>query len=99
MREVSFWKTIPNGKIPLSSRVSMAIHWFAVGSSYDIAVNHGLYYQKIMKSVWIVVDLVNLCETIKNYFPSIHTEQEKVAEILDSNICIHIFGEHFSQNY
>ena len=50
-----------NGKILLSSRLSMAIQWFAGGSSYDIALNHDVNYQEMMKSVWTVVDLVNLC--------------------------------------
>ena len=70
---------VPNRKILLSARVSMAIHQFAVGSSYDIAFNHGVQYQEIMKSVWMIFDLLNLCEKIKIQFPSTHTEKEKVA--------------------
>ena len=49
--EMKLPRAIPNGKIQLFARVSMAIRWFSVGSSYDIAVNHGAYYQEIMKSV------------------------------------------------
>ena len=77
--EIKKSSAIPNGKILLSAKLSMALRWFAGGSSYDIALYHGVHYQETMKSVWTIVDLVNLCEKIKIQFPSTHTEQEKVA--------------------
>ena len=43
----------------------MVLRWFAGGSSYRISLNHGVHYQEIMKSAWIVVDLVNLCKELK----------------------------------
>lgn len=67
----------PNRKNLLSAKVSMTIHWFALGSSYDITLNHDVQYQKIMKSVWMIVDLLNLCEKIKIQFPSTHTERKR----------------------
>ena len=66
----------------------MALAWFAGGSSYDISLNHCVHYQEIMKSVWIVVDLVNLCEELKIHFPSTSKytlEQKKVANGLKKN--------------
>ena len=33
-----------------------------------------------MKSVWIIVDLVNLCDSIKIKFPCTHSEQNTVAQ-------------------
>ena len=77
--EIKKSSAIPNGKILLSAKLSMALRWFAGGSSFDIALYHGVHYQETMKSVWTIVDLVNLCEKIKIQFPSTHTEQEKVT--------------------
>ena len=63
----------------------MALRWFAGCSSYDISLNHGVHYQEKMKSVWFVVDLVNLCEELKNHFPSgyryrTHSTHTKISE-------------------
>ena len=49
----------------------MVLRWFAGGSSYDISLNHGVHYQEIMKGLWIVVDLVILCEELKSSLVSI----------------------------
>ena len=50
--EIKKSSAIPNGKILLSAKLSMALRWFAGGSSYDIALYHGVHYQETMKSVW-----------------------------------------------
>ena len=70
--ELKLFRMVPNGIISLSARLSMALRWFAGGCSYDISLNHGVHYQEVMKSVWIVVDLVNLCEELKIHFSSTH---------------------------
>ena len=79
------YSTVTNGIILLSARLSMALAWFAGGSSYDISLNHCVHYQEIMKSVWIVVDLVNLCEELKIHFPSTYSEQEKIGNGFKKN--------------
>ena len=96
MSDKSFWKllvlikenynpgiklnNIQNGEIKLCARLSMPIRWFAGGDQYDISQNHGVSTNEVMKSVWIIVDLVNMCEQIKIKFPSTHADQEKVAD-------------------
>ena len=35
--EIKLFRTVPNGIISLSARLSMALRWFAGGSSYDIS--------------------------------------------------------------
>ena len=64
----------------MSIRLSMAIRWFAGGSQYDICQIHGVCYHEVMNSVWIIVDLVNLCDSIKIKFPCTHSEQNTVAQ-------------------
>ena len=71
---------IQNGEIRLCARLSMAIRWFVGGDRYDISQNHGVSTNEVMKSVWTIVDLVKMCEQIKINFPSIHADQEKVAD-------------------
>ena len=63
--EIKWYRTVTNGIISLSVRLSMVLRWFAGGSSYRSSLNHDVQYQEIMKSAWIVVDLVNLCKELK----------------------------------
>ena len=70
----------PNGNILNSSRLSMALRWFAGGDKSDIAPYHGVGFDEVMKSVWHVVDAVNQCEKLKIKFPDTHVEQKKIAK-------------------
>ena len=47
----------------------MALHWMAGGDKMDIAPNHGVGFDEVMKSVWAVVDAVNSCDDLKMKFP------------------------------
>ena len=49
----------PNGDIASTSRLSMAIRWFAGGDPADIFQVHGVHYLEVYKSVWLVVDTFN----------------------------------------
>jgi DDE superfamily endonuclease len=69
----------PNGDIPFSSRLSMAIRYFAGGEPIDILQVHGVGYQQVYISVWIVVDAINQCDSIKIGFPTDHSEQLRIA--------------------
>jgi hypothetical protein len=50
-----------NGIIPSTLRLSIALRYFAGGSSYDICLAHGVSHSEVFKSVWLVVDAVNQC--------------------------------------
>ncbi|CAB9521960.1 unknown protein [Seminavis robusta] len=69
-----------NGLIPLPSRVSAALRYFAGGAAYDIAVVHGMGHTDVYRSVWKVVDAVNKCPKLDFSYPSDHNEQQKIAD-------------------
>ena len=69
----------PNGDVPFSSRLSMSIRWFAGGEPIDILQVHGVGYQQVYISVWIVVDAINKCDSIQIVFPTDHSEQLRIA--------------------
>ena len=76
----------PQRRKKVNSRLSMAICWFVGRSQFDICQIHGVSYHEVMNSVWIVVDLINLCDSIKIKFPCTHTEQNTVAQGLKKKI-------------
>ena len=59
----------PNGHILKSSRLSMALRWFAGGDKMDIAPHHGVGFDEVMRSVWEVVEAVNSCDELQMKFP------------------------------
>lgn len=70
----------PNGDIPFSTRLSIALRWFAGGEPIDILQVHGVSYQQVYISVWNVVDAINECESIQIAFPTEHSRQIEIAE-------------------
>ncbi|KAG7353530.1 DDE superfamily endonuclease [Nitzschia inconspicua] len=70
----------PNGDIPTSSRLSMALRWFAGGDPLDIFQVHGVAPEQVYISVWIVVDAINQCPTLQIKFPTSHEEQRRIAD-------------------
>ena len=69
----------PNGDIPKSAKLSMALRWFAGGEPADIFQVHGVHYSEVYTGVWETVDAINLCPTLQMSFPSDHSEQMKIA--------------------
>jgi hypothetical protein len=69
-----------NGVIPSTIRLSIALRYFAGGSSYDISLTHGVSHTEVYKSVWLVVDAVNTCKKLNIEFPSDHVRQREIAE-------------------
>ncbi|CAB9524784.1 unknown protein [Seminavis robusta] len=75
------WKNgAKNGLIPMPSRVSAALRWFAGGAAYDIAGVHGIGHTDVYRSVWKVVDAVNKCPKLDFSYPSSHEEQQIIAD-------------------
>jgi hypothetical protein len=74
-------RTRTNGarKILISSaiRLSVSIRYYAGGSTYDIALVHGISQTEVYNLVWCVVDAVNQSPLLKNQFP----EEHRVAEV------------------
>jgi hypothetical protein len=70
----------PNGDISCSSRLSMALRWFAGGDPLDIFQVHGVGYKQVYNSVWEVADAINQCPEIQIRFPTDHRAQLLIAE-------------------
>ena len=72
-----------NGRIPSSSRLAVALRYFAGGSAYDLSVMFGMSVKEIYRSVWLVVDAVNNASELKIEFPADHNAQR----LLSSGFC------------
>ena len=55
----------------------MGLCFFAGGSVYNIAGNHGVCVQEVYKSVHVVIDAINSCESFDIVFPESEEEQQK----------------------
>jgi DDE superfamily endonuclease len=75
------WKNgAKNGLIPLPTKISVALRYFAGGSPYDISLVHGIGYTDVFRCVWSVVDAVNKCPALSFRFPDNHAEQQRIAD-------------------
>lgn len=70
---------VPNGRITKSVRLACAIRYFAGGSPYDIMCKYGLGHSDFFRSVWFVVDAVNMVQEFHISYPSSHDEQLQIA--------------------
>jgi DDE superfamily endonuclease len=69
-----------NGLIPLPTKISVALRYFAGGSPYDISVVHGISHTDVFRNVWAVVDAVNKCPELAFRYPKDHEQQQKIAD-------------------
>jgi hypothetical protein len=69
----------PNGDIPPVNRLAMALIYFCGGCPNDIAVYHGVNDKEVLKSVWEVVDAVNMTRLMDIKFPNCHDEQKQIV--------------------
>ena len=70
----------PNGRIPLSSRLGMAIRVYAGGDPCDIHQLYGVSYREVFYSVDYVTDAINQCPLLAISFPTNHTSQQELAK-------------------
>ena len=70
----------PNGRIPLTSRIGMAIRYLAGGCPYDISIVFGVSHSDVHKSVGFFIDAVNASENFKIKFPTDHSKQREIAQ-------------------
>mmetsp|Transcript_13429 Transcript_13429/g.25216 ORF Transcript_13429/g.25216 Transcript_13429/m.25216 type:complete len:487 (+) Transcript_13429:1058-2518(+) len=70
----------PNGSISHANRLAMALRYFCGGDPQDIGLAHGVNgTTEVLKSVWFVVDAVNLTSSMNIKFPVSHDEQRRIA--------------------
>ena len=78
--DVKTWKRfVPNGSIPTSTRLAIALRYFAGGSLYDIAPLFGVGRSDALWSVWMVVEAVHRTEVFNLVFPADHDAQKELA--------------------
>ena len=57
----------------------MALRQTAGGDKFDIGLTHGCSPKEVLKSVWIVVDAVNNCDSLRFKFPETYEKQLEIA--------------------
>jgi hypothetical protein len=72
-------KGAANGLVPSSTRLAVAIRFFAGGSPYDLSGLFAISVKEVYRSVWVIVDAINNCHELRIEFPSDHAEQKKIA--------------------
>lgn len=68
-----------NGLIPSTTRLAVALRYFAGGSPYDLSLLYGMSLTEVYSSVWRVVDAIIACRVLRIEFPSNHQEQRRLA--------------------
>jgi len=66
--------------MPLPTRLSAAIRFFAGGSPDDIAICHGISNSEVRESAWMVIDAANKFPDFKIEHPSDHSIQRSIAD-------------------
>ena len=70
----------PNGPISSANRLAMALRYFCGGDPHDIGLAHGVNgTNEVFKSVWFVVDAINLTNSMNIKFPTSHEDQRRIA--------------------
>jgi hypothetical protein len=70
----------PNGDISSANRLAMALRYFCGGDPQDIGLAHSVNgTTEVLKSVWFVVDAVNLTCSMNIKFPVSHDAQWQIA--------------------
>jgi len=72
-------KGAANGIVPSSTRLAVAIRYFAGGSPYDLGGLFAISIKEVYRSVGIIVDVINNCHELSIQFPMDHASQKKVA--------------------
>jgi hypothetical protein len=74
------WKRfVHNGVIPTTTRLAIAIRYFAGGSFYDLAPLFGVGLSDTIRSIWLIVEAVHNTEEFNLVFPRDHDAQRELA--------------------
>ena len=79
-------KGAANGLVPSSTRLAVAIRFFAGGSPYDLSGLFAISVKEVYRSVWVIVDAINNCHKLRIEFPSDHAQQQKIAMGFKANL-------------
>ena len=72
-------KNCPNGRIPLASRLGIALRYFAGGCPYDLMIVFGVSHTEVHDSAKYVIEAINSSENFKLEYPESHEKQREIA--------------------
>ena len=72
-------KNCPNGRIPLASRLGIALRYFAGGCPYDLMIVFGVSHTEVYDSATYVIEAINSSENFKLEYPDSHEKQREIA--------------------
>jgi hypothetical protein len=70
----------PNGDIPRSVRLAIALRYFAGGNPLDLCSTYSVTRVVVYQSIWFVVEAINATQQLGITFPTSHEEQQQIAE-------------------
>jgi hypothetical protein len=70
---------IPNGTIPTSVCLALALHYFAGGAPTDLLCKYGVSHASLFVSVWVVVEAIKNNEEFNFEYSSSHEEQLQIV--------------------
>jgi DDE superfamily endonuclease len=80
----TFVRTGPNGAIPPSVQLGIALRYCAGGSSYDIMTSLGVGRADIFRSLWFVVEAIKKCAVLAIHYPKDHDKQRAIAIVFQA---------------
>ena len=84
VRQKTWQRFVPNGKIRTSVRLAIALRYFAGGSLYDLAPLYGVGRSDAFHSVWMVVEAIHRTKAFNIVFPQNHESQIALAQQFSS---------------
>ena len=73
-----------NGLIPTQTRLSVALRYYAGGQPEDIMLVHGISFSEVFRSLWLVADAVNSCDSLAFSYPTDHNTQRAIAAAFEA---------------
>ena len=78
--------------IPSDLRLAMALRYMCGGDPYDIALSHGVHSGEVKNSCWMVVDAVNMTESMAIEYPVSHEDQLEIAKAFQKKSTIDLWN-------
>lgn len=70
----------PNGDVPSSVRLAIALRYLAGGDPIDICAVYKVHSSVVYQSIWMVVEAINKTKELQIQFPTKHEDQQVLAE-------------------
>jgi DDE superfamily endonuclease len=69
----------PNGDVPSSVRLAIALRYLAGGDPIDICAAYRVHSSVVYQSIWMVVEAINKTKELQIQFPTKHEDQQVLA--------------------